>query len=435
MTSRTSLYAFRLLAFFCCFCVGCQQIPQTSGLLERQIASPHVTSHQLRVLVNEYVVFSSHRVESRADKILSDDPDTAVRKSALLWKINGIAAAFQAAARQDPFGAYLDLWVLNRQMTHLFESPQGIELFGKWQPEAVAECYHLEERLRKINETVSGEIQHVEDFVEKFTSDYPLKSLYLDREPMASRYIEQIQTPSKEIIQVIAHLDNNIDALRKLTIIYAEHLPKQARWQSELFLIDATQMAEVQRPLQDLTLVAEAMSRIADTSQTVPLLIQDELKKLSALVTQERVQAMREVDSMRDETLAQLQRERAIILAAVGQEREASFASLRDERIAVTRDFKDEVSRAFEAADSITRKRTVEVMRQAPSMIDHFFWRAWQIGVIFVVLVSIAAGIICWQIARLRLQRSKSTEAPVILESLEASPSVSRGWIKPRNAA
>ncbi|MCY2974595.1 MAG: hypothetical protein NTW52_08005 [Planctomycetota bacterium] len=394
-----------------------------------------MTSHQLRVLVNEYVVLSSHRVESRADKILADNPDVAIRKSALLWKINGIASAFQAASRQDPFGAYLDLWVLNRQMTQLFESPTGTELFGKWQPEAVAECQFLEERLQRINETVSTDTQHAANFVEKFATDYPLRSLYLDREPMASRYIEEIQTPSKEVIQVIAQMDSNIEALKKLTILYAEHLPKQARWQSELLLIDATQMDVVQRPLQDLTLAANAASRIADTSETVPLILQDELQKVSALITQERLQVTRDVDLMRSETLSQLKGERAIVLAAFQHEREASFAALRQERLEATRDLKEEFSRGLDATDNITRSRMAEMLQQAPNMIDHFFLRSLQVGMCFCLILLVVVILNYFRLARFFRTRSKSTDTIVDLKRRDESLSLSRSSAIPRNAA
>ncbi len=179
----------------CCLCAACQQIPTNNGLLEREVTTPHVTAQQLRVLVNEYVVFSARRLELCADKILAENPDAAVRKSALLWKINGIAAGFQAASRHDPLGAYLDMWVLNRQMLHLFESPKGLELFGPWQSVVTAECHALDERLQGISQIVSSDLRLGEQFVEKFAVDFPLNGLYFDREPIASRYIAEVQTP------------------------------------------------------------------------------------------------------------------------------------------------------------------------------------------------------------------------------------------------
>ena len=42
-------------------------------------------------------------------RILARTSQPNVRRNALLWKKNGIAAAFRAASRRDPLAAYLDL--------------------------------------------------------------------------------------------------------------------------------------------------------------------------------------------------------------------------------------------------------------------------------------------------------------------------------------
>lgn len=418
------------MTILCCLCAACQRIP-TVGLLERDVKEPHITSHQLRVLVNEHVVFSSHRLELCADNIIARNPDNAVRKSALLLKINGIAACFQAASRHDPLAAYLDLWVLNRQMMHLFESPVGHELFGPLQAEATAECHALDERLQSISQMVGSDLRHGEEFVEKFACDFPLNGLHFDREPIASRYIEEVRTPSRELIQVVANLDGNIDDLRKLTILYAEHLPKQARWEAELFLIDSTQLSVVQRPLQDLTVAADAVSRIADTTQALPQIIEKEFRVLSALVTKECKETVREVEVMRNQTMIQLGVERSLILAAIRNEREASFASLSQERFAVTSDLKAEVSRVVDATDVITHKRTIELAQHIPKVIDHFFWRTWQ----FCSVLAIVAAILGWGLFHVRSQRSKSRIAAITRTRPEASNLAVVSASKQRNAA
>ncbi len=390
-----------LLTVFLCICTACKGIPKVDGLLEREVAGPHITSQQLRVLVNEYVVYSAHRIEVCADKVLAENPDVAVRRNALLWKINGIAASFKAAARHDPLGAYLDLWVLNRQFTHLCESPAGGGLFGAWQNTVIAECHALEERLESISQIVSTDPRFGRQFVEKFASDFPLNGLYFDREPMASRYIEQIKTPSKELFQVVASLDSNLDDLRKLTVLYAEHLPKQARWEAELFFMDAAQLQVVQQPMHDLTLATAAVMRIADTTQQLPAMVDEQLRRLSEQVTEERTATLRDVDAMRIQTLSQLGVERSLLMASIREEREASFDSLRDERIAVTQEMKSELSRAIEAADTITRNRSVEFVQFAPKVIDHFFWRTWQIFLVFALVVAVLG----WRLVSLKFHR------------------------------
>jgi hypothetical protein len=400
---------FRNILLLCAICsvgTACQSLTTTDGLLEREQTPPKITSDQLRVLVNEYVVYAVHRHELTADRILADNPDPAVRKCALLWKINGISACFQAASRRDPLGSYLDLWILNRQMLHFSESAQAGDLFGPWQPILLGECQALDDRLRGIGQTASSNLRLGEEFVEKFATDFPLTGLYFDREPIASRYIEEVQAPSQELFHVVASLDKNLDELRKLSILYAEHLPKQARWETELFLIDAVELGSLQSPLKDLALSADAIARMADTAQSLPLMVETERRALSALLTEERKQTLREVDRMRAATVTQLAAERAIVLAAITEERQAAFASLSQEREAVTAELHAEISRALAATDDITGNRAREILEEAPRVIDHFFWRAWQIAA--VMLIAAALGL--WLLRRRSARPQKAAE-------------------------
>jgi len=54
--------------------------------LEREVAGSQITSNQLRVLVNEYMVDSANRIEVCADTILEENPDIAIRKNAILGR-------------------------------------------------------------------------------------------------------------------------------------------------------------------------------------------------------------------------------------------------------------------------------------------------------------------------------------------------------------
>lgn len=392
---------------------GCQSLSPSDGMMQRKVAHPLVTGQQLRVMVNEFVVYSARRIELRADEILAETTNVAIRKNALLWKINGIAASFQAGSRHDPLGAFLDLWVLNRQMLHLSESSTGHTLFGAYQSKIATEYLELDNRLQDIKKTVSSDLPMADKFVDRFATDFPLKGLYFDREPIASRYIEEIQTPSTELLQVVANLDSNINELRKLTILYAEHLPKQARWEAELLLVDVAESYVLQRPLQDLSTVTNALARIADTTQTVPQLVENERRMLGEMVTAERQVTLQELEQMRKNTVLQFENERSIVLDAVRQERATILASLRDERMAVTGEFSAKVSEALQATDTITQKRSLELVHQAPKVIDHFFWRAMQISLMLVALIALLAVLYIHQTAnRSTLSRVPEASAP-----------------------
>lgn len=377
-----------------CTLVACQGLPKQKGLLEKEIANSHISSHQLRVMVNEFVIHAAHRIELRADEILANSADPLVRRHALQWKINTISASFRAASRSDSLAAYIDLWILNRQLYHLFESPLGEKLFGTWQSIPREETLALDKRLQQIQHTIGGNLSIGEEFVNKFATDYPLTNLYLDREPFASRYIEEVKERSQELFQVVASLDENLSDLKKLSILYSEHLPKQARWEAELFLMDATGMSVVQQPLHDFSLATDAISRIARTTEAIPELVATERQALTQLVTHEREQTLRDLDRMREATLSKLADERSIMIDAMRSERSAAVDALRQERIAVTHTLNTELSRAFQATDSITQQRTTQLMQQAPKVIDHLVWRVVQLATTLILVGLIARWIL-----------------------------------------
>ena len=129
---------------------GCMNVRSTGGLLEQQAPAARLSSRKLRVLVTDYVPQFANRVEQAADEILAQSSDPHLRRNALLWKSNAIAACFRAASRPDPFGAYLDVWILTRQMTQFFEQPSAHPAFGPWQARVLETSRQLETPLEEI---------------------------------------------------------------------------------------------------------------------------------------------------------------------------------------------------------------------------------------------------------------------------------------------
>ncbi|MDZ4783061.1 MAG: hypothetical protein SGJ19_22680 [Planctomycetia bacterium] len=385
----------------CCMAVGCRTTPTPQGLLERQSVDARLSSRQLRVMVNEFTVHFVDRIEVSADQLLANTSDPAIRRNALLWKINGTSACFQAASRPDPLAAYLDVWILNRQMTLYFESATGRQLFGPGQSLVLEECQSLERRLLSIDRAVGGELRFGKEFVTKFATDYPVRSLYFDREPIASRYIEEVQEPAKELMHVVGNLDESVTELKQLGTVYAKHLPKQARWEAELFLINSSQLEIVQRPLQDLSLTVAAVSRLAQVSEAIPALLERERRAFHEILANERQQTLSELDRMREATLVKFEQDTSVVLQA-----------LDEQRVAVGRDLHNETTTMLDAADEITRRRTEEAIQQTPDLIDHFFWRACQV---FVVLMLLAAPAV-WLVRRLKPASGQRSITPKLNE-------------------
>jgi hypothetical protein len=366
---------------------GCRNVAPPQGLLEQQLAGANLSSRKLRALLTDYVPRFGEQVEEAADMILDQATDAEVRKNALLWKTNSISACFRAAARPDPLAAYLDTWILSRQMTRLFERPGEKPLFGPGQGLALDTARRLEEPLRQIHASLGQGLPLGEDFVDAFARDYPVTSLYFDRESLAGRYIQSVDEPTREMLDVASGLAESVTELRRLSALYAEFLPKQARWQSELLLIAATETQPVSNSLHDLTVASRAIDRMADEAATLPGLLARERQALQAIVQQERTETVAQVDEMRRETVRELQHERAVVLA-----------SLREERIEVDASLRKLADRSLQQLDAMTQQRLEGVPAVGNQLIDYAFLRVCDLAALAglallacVVLVALVA--------------------------------------------
>jgi hypothetical protein len=353
-----------LLVAICLAAAGCRTVEPKEGLLEQTVQDSQLTSHQLRVLVNDYLLHYAIRVEQTADQILARTDDPTIRRSALLWKTNGIAAGFRAASRPDSLGAFLDSWILAKQSAQLFASPAGARMFGPWQTSVTQQCLEFDNRLREIEQMIGRELPLGEAFAIDFARDFPVENLFLDRESLSTRYIDQLQPEVKEAFEILGSLDENVTQLKKLVVVYGEFLPKHARWQSELFLLDSQNVPAVSRPVEALDSVALAAANLATTANTLPAIVAGEREALRQIVTDERTATLHEVDRMREATIADLQGERNLILDAVRSERQVLTETLSAEIAAVTRD-----------ADQITERRVEQWTANSRGLIDHTLTR------------------------------------------------------------
>jgi hypothetical protein len=278
--------------------------------------------------VTDYVPRYAVQVEEAADRILAETNDPAIRRNALLWKSQGIAACFRAAARPDALAALIDTWVLTRQSTQFFELTVDDPPLGAWQLAAIETSRRLEEPLRNIHATLGNGIPFGQSFVEEFAVKHPLTSLYFDRPSIATDYIESIKLPTPELLDVVGGLNENLSDLRKLTALYADFLPKQSRWQAELLLLDTVAQQPVTTVLQDLATAARAADRAATTVESMPALVERERLAGQQILSAERQAAFVELERMRSDTLATLRDERLAVLAALREERELTTTAI-----------------------------------------------------------------------------------------------------------
>jgi hypothetical protein len=343
---------------------GCVHLQSQMGLLEETAPTSKLSSRKLRVLLTDYVPRFATGVEQCADRILAEASDVEVRRNALLWKSNAISACFSAAARHDPLAAYLDVWILNRQMTQYFEQTSAAPVFGNWQPLALATSRELEAPLEQIQSMLDANASNKGKFVEEFTRLHPITSLYFERASLAAPFIEDIRDPARDVANVVAEFSEDLGEIQRLSALYAEFVPKQARWQAELlFLSAADDTGLLSQPLQSMAVASQAMDRLASTFETIPQIVEREHNAVRELIQDERSEVIHRIDQMRNTTVADLRLEGAELLRTI-----------HDERTAFDHNLHEVVGRSLEKADKLVCQRGRELGDAA----DRVAKRVWQ---------------------------------------------------------
>lgn len=396
--SESLLRPWSMLLLVIAMTGGCQTQHPSQGLLEESVADAKLSSQQLRVMVNEFVMLYAIDVEQTCDTILAETTDPRIRKNALLWKSNGIASMFRAAQRHDSLAAFLDAWILVRQTSDLLREPHGEPEFGPWQSFALERSLEQEVLLREIETAIGTEFPEgeEEDWVIEFAMDFPIKDLYFKRKSISSEYLERIPEKTQEMFEILGRLDANIEEMQVLLSVYAEHLPKLARWQAELLMIEATGDANVARTLQGVDVAANSVARMAGTVEILPSVVEHERRAVEQIVNQQRHASFAQIEQMRLDTLRQIQFEREEILAA-----------LRSERNVVTQELSTEVAHALAETDKISRQRTEEVAGHGHRMLDRVFSNLWLLfGSLSTGMVGLTfVGWLAWTFTRRRHER------------------------------
>ena len=393
--------------------LGCQTIRSSNGLLEQQTINAGVSSKHLRIILDDLVLQFSSEVEQAADQIIAANESSRTHKNALLWKTNGIASGFQASSRRDALGSYFDLWILNKQSLALFRHPADPPLFGESQTVAIAACERIESSMTDVLNMIGDDLPIKEDFARNFASDFPIDNLYFNRASITAhytQYIDQIEVGQRELLEVVGDLDDQLDQLQRLSSMYAEFLPKQARWNGELMVLETLQSTAVTAPLQDMSLAANGVARIADTTQSLPQLVERERNLLHDAISEERELTLFAIDRMRMETVGQMQRERIAVMTDLGGERNAVLQAIQQERIAATKDMAHFGSQALEQLDRSFDAKIITAADQGRELIDHAFTRFVQALVVLLPLSLLLFYV---------LRRRKADSEDVIDEAVE----------------
>jgi hypothetical protein len=345
-----------------------------------------ISAAQLQVQVRSLAGRFSGLMEEAGTEVLQQTDNPEMRRGALLWLTNGIPAMQSALFAPDPLAALLDGWFLVAQMHFYFEDPEGNNVNQEYADIALRSLDIMEADIRNIVIRAGSETSYekgrqlVYDAARKTT----ITGSFVSRQGSAIVLSEFTARAASGTLKSIGALTETVDDVIARFDLYAEYLPKQARWQAQLLLLDEglEGIGPAVDNLQYLEMVAADIEHLTPMAESLPGLVTEErlavlealdaqLTRILDFVDQQRAVVMHEdLRAERQVILDAVRNERVAVLAAAAQERQTILEALHEERLAT-----------FEDLDTLVEK---SVGRE----IDRLFTRA--LILILILLAGLA---------------------------------------------
>jgi hypothetical protein len=218
----------------------------------------------------------------------------------------------------------------------------------------------------------------VDKWAESQAVDYPLENLYFTRRSFLQAFGKFMEKAGAGAFKPVVKITESVSVLKDLLIMYAENLPNQARWQVELLLIDLKLTAASAELKEGLSNVADLTSRLSDISQDLPEKLEAQKAALMEDLHREWALALKDVDSMRIDTLEHITGERTAITETLDEELNLLLGQITAEREAAIRDI-----------EAVSLRISEEMAQKGTEAAEHLLMRAFWLGVALAVIVFV----------------------------------------------
>jgi AraC-like DNA-binding protein len=388
--SSKHAFALAVMAGLALLAAGCRSMaPQrgvTGDLHPRKDVA--VNTEQARLRIRALVEPLCGTIVASADRISAGTTNRAIRREALLWKIEAVPALREALFRPNPFVALVDTWVLSWQMTDYFKQGRGKQALGDAAPIAVTTCQHLEQRLMgvAVSFTHSGNVTNVRDAARQWAADHPIRHSLAGRESVLSDPAERALRERFSLGEVAVNVGVTLDDLSRRLDIYSAQLFEQSRWQAELFAMD---LGEEYQLDQAMPLAREAIRSTAEVAEAVNRMVAPLEKTVAVAETTPQM-----ITKERGATIEALHEEVSRAIEFGQQERIAFIEELTKQRDAALLQLHRDISKERKA---LTR----DVEEISLKAVDRAFYRGVQLAVVAFVVVFASAVLLLFLIRRM----------------------------------
>jgi hypothetical protein len=287
-----------------------------------------------RILMHEFGIVFSNKVEQLADSIMKTTKDKDIKMNALYWKINAIAMSRQVIFQTVPYASLVDTWTFCKQQSDFVRVGNGSDLFGDFQPRVIEVAGKLEEKVSMIARAVSTgrEYNSYEKFVNEYAALHPFEDVYFNRGSILSELNKSLGIPDSVAVKTVGTMPETMSDLSSRINDMADKVPKMAKWKTEAYLYESgVDSLDVKALMDSINMLAGKISYIAENS---PELLDSAIMKLN----EELTPLVNKLDRRWGETLWKLGNERMALMESLDEQRVALSETLAEERAVIMSD-------------------------------------------------------------------------------------------------
>ena len=344
----------------------------TRGRLIEKSTLPELSEREVRAEVNAHLLRYSSVVEFTAYGLQQVLVEKEARLAVLYWQLNGISACRGAAFLDDPLVAALDCYVFGLQELGFYRSDTAKKLFGDAQPLVVERLEGVHLPFQALVRTWSPKPGLIRERVEAFAKEHPMTNLSYGRESYAPVMAKIVGDPNLSAFAAVGTLDERIQDIAERLNVYAQQIPKQLRWTTDLITEEMNQSEEINTLVRDLHEINASLARLSTLEDRLPTMIDEqvgvgvenlssELEPVMEKLDTEREKILASVTKEREATLAEVDRQRLDTLAFVTSERKVMEKVLDEKVVTLNQIVDSEIAVLSTMIDKHTNQLTVEV--------------------------------------------------------------------------
>jgi len=363
-------------------------------------SSPAEISSRNQSLLGLY----SAEIEAAADKIIFESPSAVARRQALVWKAEAIPVLQRSLLNTDPIAATVDTWAFIFQMKAYMEQPSVKQGFGELYPVVAETLKKMDADMEQqiLRAAPSANITHLRQRIGSWAEAHPIRTGLAGRETADAEVISRTEQSDLGAVASIKALGESLGDITARLDSYNAYLPKQARWQAELALMDLMRDPQISGAVSNVGVLSDALAKTSGSMEHLPEIMGKAREAVLADVESQRLGIQAFMRQERLETMDTLKRERIATVAAMDSERLAATADFQRERQIVLDALRGERIAAMNDLNAAGDKALKDLNAQARSLIDLMFLRAVELVLLTLVLCSLGAWILLQWFARRR---------------------------------